>query len=310
MIRSMVATSPYIDDVLRLKKEKNCVILAHNYQRGEIQDVADFVGDSLGLAQMATKVDADIILFCGVHFMAETVKILCPDKKVLMPDLNAGCSLASMITADSLRKWKEKYPNTVVVCYVNTTAEVKAESDYCCTSTNALKVVEAIPKDKEILFVPDMYLGYYIYKKTGRKMQLWPGYCHAHAKIDPEQIALMKHDHPSAEFLLHPECGCLTTSMNKADRILSTEGIIKYAKESQTREFIIGTEVGILHRLQKENPDKIFYPASRVSFCEFMKMNTIENVLWSLEDLQYEITVPEDIAKRAKRAIDRMLALV
>lgn len=299
-----------VDEVLRLKKERDCVILAHNYQVGEIQDIADYLGDSLGLAQAATKVSAKVILFSGVHFMAETVKILCPDKKVIIPDLRAGCSLASMVTVESLRKYKAANPDTVIVCYVNTTAEVKAECDYACTSSNAQKVIEHIPPDNEILFVPDMYLGNYLRKKTGRNIQLWPGYCHAHVKIRPEQVERLKGEHPKAEFLVHPECGCTTPSMSIADKVLSTEGIIRYAKQSPSKEFIIGTEVGILHRLRKENPDKEFLPASEESFCEFMKLNTLEKILWSLEDLQYEITVPEEIAKKARRAIDRMMAIV
>lgn len=301
---------PTVDEILRLKKDRDCVILAHNYQIGEIQDIADFVGDSLGLAQAATKVSAKVILFSGVHFMAETVKILCPDKKVIIPDLRAGCSLASMVTAESLRKYKAENPDTIIVCYVNTTAEVKAECDYCCTSSNAQKVIEHIPPDKEILFIPDMYLGNFLRRKTGRNIQLWPGYCHAHVKIRPEQITKLKCEHPNAEFLVHPECGCTTPSMSIADKVLSTEGIIRYAKQSPSREFIIGTEVGILHRLRKENPDKEFLPASEESFCEFMKLNTLEKILWSLEDLQYEITVPDEISKRARRAIDRMIEIV
>lgn len=298
-------------DIRRLKSERKAVIIAHNYQRAEIQDIADFVGDSLLLALKAAQTDAKVIVFCGVHFMAETAAITCPDKLVLMPDKNAGCSLASMISADSLRKWKEEHPGAVVVCYVNSSADVKAESDYCCTSSNAVKVVNSIPPDKEVLFVPDVYLGTYVKKVTGRNnMHIWAGYCHAHHKIRYEDVMKAKDDHPNAEFVMHPECGCLTHCMPVADKILSTEGIVKYCTQSEKKEFIVGTEVGILNRLRHDNPQKDFYPVTEESYCEFMKLHTLDKVLWSLEDLQYEITVPEHIAKKAKLAIDRMLSIV
>lgn len=299
-----------VDEINRLRKERNAVILAHNYQRGEVQDIADFVGDSLGLAQKAAKASADVIVFCGVHFMAETAAVLCPEKTVLIPDKNAGCSLASMISAESLRRWKAEYPDAVVVCYVNCTAEVKAESDYCCTSSNAVKVIQVIPQDKQILFVPDQFLGEYLRKITGRDIKIWPGYCHAHHKITIEDVTEMKGEHPDAEFVMHPECGCLTSCMPHADKIVSTEGIIKYCKESNKKEFIVGTEVGILHRLRKESPEKKFYPVTEKSFCEFMKLNTLEKVLWSLEDLEYKVTVSQEIAQKAKLSIERMLAIV
>jgi quinolinate synthase len=309
MARTARETRELVEDILRLKKERRAVILAHNYQRGELQDIADFTGDSLGLTQQAAKTDAEVIVFCGVHFMAETAAIMNPGKLVLIPDREAGCSLAAMISGESLRRWKAEHPGAVVVSYINCTAEVKAESDYICTSTNARKIIDAVPADREILFCPDQFLGTFLQKTTGRKMHLWPGYCHAHNKIKTDRIRQLKADHPSAEFLMHPECGCLTSCMPLADRVVSTEGIIKAARESKAREFIVGTEVGILHRLQRENPDKAFFPAAEEAFCEFMKLNDLEKVLWSLEDLEYKVIVPEDIARRARRAIERMLEI-
>lgn len=295
------------DQVLALKRERKAVILAHNYQRGDVQDVADYVGDSLGLSQQAAKTDADVIVFCGVHFMAETASILCPTKKVLIPDLEAGCSLADMITAPALRTWKAEHPGAVVVAYVNTSAEVKAESDYCCTSSNAVKVVESIPAGNEILFIPDMYLGSFVREKTGRKIHLWPGYCGVHSQIPTEKVEAMKKERPQAEFLIHPECGCLTPQLMHADQILSTEGIIRRPAVSQAPEFIVATETGIIHRLQKTYPEKRFLPVMEGAVCGYMKHITLEKVLWSLEDMVYEVKVPADIAARAKTAIDRML---
>ena len=309
MARTAEETKAIVEDILRLKKERRAVILAHNYQRGELQDIADFTGDSLGLTQQAAKTDAKVIVFCGVHFMAETAAIMNPGKLVLIPDREAGCSLAAMISGESLRRWKAEHPGAVVVSYINCTAEVKAESDYICTSTNAQKVIEAVPAGREILFCPDQFLGTFLQKKTGRKMHIWPGYCHAHNKIKTEKIAGLKRDHPGAQFLMHPECGCLTSCMPLADKVVSTEGIVKAARESTAREFIIGTEVGILHRLRQENPDKTFYPAAEEAFCEFMKLNDLEKVLASLEDLEYKVIVPEEIAKRARLAIERMLEI-
>jgi len=285
------------------------VILAHNYQIGEVQDVADFVGDSLGLSQKAAQVDAKIIVFCGVHFMAETASILCPDKTVLLPDREAGCSLSDMITVPALREWKAEHPGAVVVAYVNTSAAVKAESDYCCTSSNAVKVVESIPKDKEILFVPDMYLGSFVREKTGRPIHLWPGYCGVHSQIPTDRISQMKKEHPQAEMLIHPECGCLTPQLIHVDQILSTEGIVRRPAVSKATEFIVATETGILHRLQKTYPDKHFIPVMGDAVCGYMKHITLEKVLWSLEDLVYEIKVPADVAAKARTAIDRMMAI-
>jgi quinolinate synthase len=305
-------------EIKKLKAEKNAVILAHNYQVPEVQDIADFIGDSLGLSQAAAKTDADMIVFCGVHFMAETASIICPEKRVLLPDLEAGCSLAATINAEQLRQWKAEHPNAVVVSYINTTAEVKAESDYCCTSTNALKVVQAIPPDREILFLPDMFLGAYIERVTGRKMHIWPGECHVHAGIRPRDIDVMRAAHPNAELLVHPECGCSSSCMYyqatgdlKGEvHILSTEGMIKHARQSQAHEFIVATEVGILHRLKKETSGKVFYPANERAICEYMKKITLDKVLRSLQEEIYEIRVPEPTASKARRAIERMLAIV
>lgn len=299
------------EEIAALKKERNAVILAHNYQIGEIQDIADFVGDSLRLAQEASRTKADVILFCGVHFMAETASILCPDKKVLIPEIEAGCSLADMIRPEDVRAWKEKNPGGIVVAYVNTSADVKAESDYCCTSANAVKVVASIPSDKKVLFIPDFFLGTYVKQQTGREtMELWRGYCPTHMVIQSREIDKIRAEHPKAEFIMHPECGCLTKSMHLADKILSTEGMTRYVKESKATEFIVATETGIIHRMQKDNPGKTFIPASAQAVCSYMKMNTLEKVVNSLENLQYEIKVPADLAKRAYLPIERMMQIV
>ncbi|KPK99465.1 MAG: quinolinate synthetase [candidate division Zixibacteria bacterium SM23_73_3] len=297
-----------VNDILKLKEERKAIVLAHNYQIGEVQDIAEFVGDSLGLSQQAAKTDAEVIVFCGVHFMAETAKILSPNKTVLMPDLNAGCAMANMITPRQLKEMKKKHPEAVVVTYVNTTAEIKAESDYCCTSANAVKVVQSIPQEKEILFIPDKYLGDFASRQANRKMILWEGYCPTHRRILAEDILKKKAQYPKAEVLVHPECTPDVIAM--ADKVLSTSGICRYAKESNSGEFIIGTEIGILHRLQKENPQKKFYPASNLADCSNMKLNNLEKILWSLEDMLYPVEVPPDIARRAKRSIDRMLEIV
>jgi quinolinate synthase len=307
------------EEIRELAKTRNAVILAHNYERPEVQDVAHFVGDSLGLSREAAKTDAEIIVFCGVHFMAETASILSPTKTVLLPDLAAGCSLASTINADELRQWKAEHPGAVVVAYVNTTAEVKAESDYCCTSGNAVEVVNSIPRHKEILFLPDMFLGAHVRRVTGRdNIHVWMGECHVHAGIDPENIRLQRSLHPDAEFLIHPECGCSTSvieAMSAGDidaqgvQILSTEGMIKRPKESSADQFIVATEVGILHRLRRENPKKTFYAANERASCAYMKVTTLPKVLRSIEQLQYPITVPTDVADRARGAIERMIAI-
>ncbi|MBU3758509.1 MAG: quinolinate synthase NadA [Candidatus Omnitrophica bacterium] len=299
------------DEIKALKAKREAVILAHNYQPGEIQDIADFVGDSLKLAQEARKTDAKVILFCGVHFMAETASILCPDKTVLVPDLQAGCSLADMVLPSDIRKWKAAHPEGVVVCYVNTSAAVKAECDYCCTSSNAEKVVSAIPAGKKILFVPDYFLGSFVKQKTGRAdMELWKGYCPTHVMIQANRIEQLKKEHPEAEFVMHPECGCTTKSMHLADRVLSTEGMVRYVKESSAREFIVATETGILHRMQLDNPEKRFIPASEQAVCGYMKMNTLEKMADALENMRNEVRVPEDLARRASRCIERMMEIV
>ena len=307
----MATTTETIRDRIKtLKEKRRAVILAHNYQLGEVQDVADLTGDSLLLSQKAARTDAEVIVFCGVHFMAETAAILAPEKTVLIPDLEAGCSLAATVTAEDLRRWKRQHPGAIVVTYVNSTAEVKAESDYCCTSSNAVKVVEAVPKDREILFVPDMYLGMWVRQQTGRTIHLWPGSCHVHHKIKTDDIKALKRDHPKAEFLMHPECGCSSTCLPLADRVLSTEGMVRYAAGAQKKEFIVGTETGILHRMEKDSPEKTFHPVNVGAVCEFMKMITLEKVLWSLEDMRYRVTVPKPVADRARQAIDRMLEIV
>ncbi|MFQ6010863.1 MAG: quinolinate synthase NadA [Nitrososphaerales archaeon] len=307
-----------INEIFRLKKEKNAVILSHNYQIPDIQDLADFVGDSLGLSHAAARTDAEVIVFCGVHFMAETAAIICPSKKVLIPDLNAGCSLAATMTAQQLMDLRRKYPESVIVSYINTSAEVKAQSDYCCTSTNAVKVVNAIPADKEIIFVPDMFLGAYVQSVTGRKLHLWPGECHVHAGIKPKDVVSMKEKHPDAEFLVHPECGCVSSFLyhiGEGDipetdaKVFSTEGMMRYAKQSQSKQFVIATETEIIHRLKKENPNKDFFPIKDDAFCKYMKMITLDGLLKSLREMVYEVKIPEPIAGKARVAIDRMMSL-
>jgi quinolinate synthase len=297
-----------IKKIEKLKSERNAVILAHNYQAGEIQDIADFTGDSLALSIKAAATDAEIIVFCGVKFMAETAAILSPGKTVLLPDKNAGCPMADMITAEQLRQLKREHPGALVVCYVNSSAEVKAESDYCCTSANAVEVVESLPKDKKIIFVPDQHLGRFVLEKTGREMILWPGYCTTHVFINEDDIKKARQSHPGAIVMAHPEC---TEGVKAAsDKILSTGQMLKFAKQSDTKRFILATETGIIHTLKKENPGKEFYPASLRAVCPNMKRITLDKVLWSLEDMQYKITVPERIANRAKNAMERMVAVL
>jgi len=307
------------DEVLRLKKEKDVVILAHNYQIPEVQDVADFVGDSLGLSRQAAKVKQKTILFCGVHFMAETAAIVSPDKRVLIPDLEAGCSLSDSITVDQLRKWKKEHPSAVTVGYVNTTAEIKSELDYCCTSSNAVNVVNTIPKEKEILFLPDMFLGSYVSKMTGRKnMQIWAGECHVHAGITPADIEKKLSELKNAEFIVHPECSCTTPMMydiaagnykNHQVQILSTEGMMNHVSKSDSQQFVVATETGILYRMRQQNPQKTFIPASENAECEYMKMITLDKVYRSLYDEKYEVKVAKKIADKARLAIERMLSI-
>jgi len=299
--------------------ERNAILLAHHYQRPEVQEVADAVADSLKLSQAAAQTNADVIVFCGVHFMAETAAILLPQKTVLLPDLRAGCSLAASITAEELRKWKARLPDAVVVAYINTSAAVKAESDYCCTSANAAKVVRAISADRTILFLPDKFLAEVVARQTGRRnIVAYPGYCHVHKTIRPEQVVNLMKDHPDIELLLHPECGCVSSCMAKAadgtlpqDRtfFLSTEGMLRHISESPSNEFAVGTETGIFHQLNKKFPTRTFYPVNPDATCAFMKTITLDRIIHSLETLTPQIRVPEAIATRAKRAIDRMLEL-
>lgn len=307
------------DKIQALKKEKDVVILAHNYQLPEVQDVADFVGDSLGLSRQAAKTPHKTILFCGVHFMAETAAIICPDKKVLIPDLAAGCSLSDSINLEQLKNWKREHPGAIAVGYVNTTAEIKSELDYCCTSSNAVNVVKAIPKDKEVLFLPDMFLGSYVAKETGRKnMYIWAGECHVHAGIRSEEIHKKLDAYANSELLVHPECSCTSQIMydvavgdykNRQVQIMSTEGMMNYAKQSGAKNFVVATETGILYRMQQQNPEKSFIPASSNAVCQYMKMITLDKVYSSLLEEKYEVRVPKPIADKARLAINRMLAI-
>jgi quinolinate synthase len=310
------------DEVRALAAERGAVILAHNYQLPEVQDVAHFVGDSLGLSRQAAASDEQIIAFCGVHFMAETASVLSPEKTVLLPDLEAGCSLADSIDADQLRAWKAQHPGAVVVMYVNTSAEVKAETDYCCTSSNAVQVVEHIWREHgdetEILFGPDMWLGAYVERETGRRMQVWDGECHVHAGIRPADIDAMQDEHPDAEFLVHPECGCTTQVMEfvaagdidaEHTHMLSTGGMLDFARESDADEFIVATETGMLYPLEQENPEKRFIPANRMASCKYMKMITLPKLRDALRELAPVVKVDPEIAERARIPIERMVAI-
>lgn len=308
-----------LEAIDELRSERQAVILAHNYQIPAIQDIADFVGDSLQLSQQAASTDAPLIVFCGVHFMAETAAILAPSKTVLIPDPAAGCSLASSVTADELRQWKAEHPDAMVVSYVNTTAEVKAESDYCCTSSNAVQVLEAIPAEKEVLFLPDMFLGLYIEQMTGRKLNLWLGECHVHAGFRTEDVMDMWERYPDADLLLHPECGCVSQCLvalaegelpDDRTHVLSTGGMVQHSRASEASVHIVGTETGMLHRLRKENPDKEFIPLREDAVCEYMKTITVPKLYRSLRDLEYTVTVPSHIASRARLAIERMVEIV
>jgi len=307
-----------VEEIDQLRRQQHAVILAHNYQVPAIQDLADFVGDSLGLAQAATEIDAPIIVMCGVYFMAETVKILNPSRKVLIPDSRAGCSLADSITAEQLRAWKAEHPGAIVVSYVNTTAEVKAETDICVTSGNAEAVIRSIPENQEILFCPDMFLGSHLERVTGRKMHIWLGECHVHAGIRPQEMDVNRQRFPDADLLIHPECGCSSqfvwangNGVMKSDRtfVLSTEGMLRHARQSEQDSFLIATETGLLHRLEKEMPAKKFIPADDHAVCRYMKMITLENLRESLRNLQPEVTVPDDVAEKARRSVSRMLAI-
>lgn len=295
------------EEIVRLKKERDAVILAHNYTRGEVQDVADHTGDSLELARLATEVDASVIVFCGVYFMAETAAILNPSKTVLIPDPSAGCPMADMITGGQLRELKAKHPDAVAVCYVNSTAEVKAECDICVTSGNAEKVMATIPRDREIIFVPDRHLGSHVSALEGREYVLWPGYCPTHARLTAKAIADARAQYPGAPVLVHPECP--KDVRDAADERLSTGGMCRYARESSAGTIIVGTETGILHRLRKENPSKLFVPAGDRMVCPNMKKTTLENLAASLREMKTRVSVPEETAAKARRAIDAMLAV-
>ena len=317
-------TEEWADEVRSLARRNNAVIVAHNYQVPAVQDVADYVGDSLELSRISERVDESTIVFCGVHFMAESAKILSMEKKVLIPDTEAGCSLAASITADELRAWKAEHPGATVVMYVNTTAAVKAETDYCVTSANAAKIVESIPADKEILFGPDMFLGAHVERVTGRKMHIWMGECHVHAGIEPSHIQDTMTEHPDAELHVHPECGCssqcmylLSTGDLPADRtfVLGTGGMVRRMQESKAKEFIIATETGMMHRLRKENPEAELIAANEAAVCGYMKMITPQKLLRCLQALdsgdtsQYEVDVPADIAAKARLPIERMISI-
>ncbi|MCE5199774.1 quinolinate synthase NadA [bacterium] len=302
----MSDNSSIVDRIMALKAERGAVILAHNYQLGEVQDIADFAGDSLELSRKAAETDAEVILFCGVHFMAETAKILSPEKTVLIPDLHAGCPMADMINAEQLREFKEQHPGLPVVAYVNTSAEVKAESTICCTSANAVRVVEAMDADA-VLFVPDKSLGAYVASKTSKKVITWSGFCPTHHRILAQDVIRTKREHPEALVVAHPECAADVLAL--ADAIESTSGMIRYVAASPAKEFIMCTERGILHRLKKDNPDKVFYNPGPLNICPNMKKITLEKVLWSLEDMKYEITLPQDVIEKARAAIEGMIAI-
>ncbi len=293
--------------IAELKKELTAVIVAHNYQRPEVQDIADFVGDSLELARQCTEVDAQTIVFCGVRFMAETAAILNPDRTVLLSEGSAGCPLADMISPDELRQWKQRYPRAAVVCYINSSAGIKAESDICCTSANGVKVVNSVAND-DILFVPDQNLGHYISTQTKKNMILYPGFCYVHHRLKPEQVKLAKQLHPDARVLVHPECPPEVIAL--AEAALSTSQMLRYVKASSHQSFIIGTEEGILHRLRLENPDKSFYLISNGQICTDMKKTTLEVLAQTMELRQNIVTVPEEVRLKAKQAVDRMLAIV
>lgn len=313
-----VVTDDYKLKITELKKKLGATILAHNYQLPEVQDIADYVGDSLGLSTNAARTEQETIVFCGVHFMAETASIICPDKVVLIPDLEAGCSLASTIDSAQLKAWKSEHADAVVVSYVNTSAEIKAMSDYCCTSSNAVKVVNSIPKDREVLFLPDMFLGAYVADMTRRKnMFIWPGECHVHAGIRAEDVNKMLSKFKDADFLIHPECGCTSSTLYNSSNgdilkrpyILSTEGMMNHARASSASKYLVATEVGILHRMTKQNPSKTFIPIKENAICKYMKMITVQKVYDSLTKNIYRVKVPQKIADRARLAIDRMLQL-
>jgi quinolinate synthase len=313
------AANGLVEEIRDLKKARGAVILAHNYQRPEVQDLADVVADSLTLARRARDLDAAVIVVCGVHFMAESAAIANPEKIVLIPDLEAGCSLASTIQAADVRAWRAEHPGGLVVAYVNSSAAVKAEADYCCTSSNAVAVVNSLPTDVPVFFLPDFFLGSYVKRVTGRPIDVWLGECHVHAALTPAGLAAKRAEHPDAEFLVHPECGCVTSAMYYAEadgdvaagrtQIVSTEQMMRRASTSPAGRFVVATETGVLHRLRRENPTKEFIPLAEDAECRYMKLITIDKVRDSLRDLEHRVTVPEPVAARARQAIERMLAI-
>ncbi len=296
------------EEVRALKDERDAVLLAHNYQRPEVQDVADYVGDSLYLARRAREADRSVIVFAGVRFMAETAKILNPERTVLLPDLRAGCGLADAVTADQVRAWRAEHPGAAVVAYINTSADVKAESDYCCTSSNAVKVVEQVPAEQEILFLPDMFLGDYVRRRTGRRMHLWVGDCPVHAKLRPEGVARARAEHPGAPLVAHPECGCASQVLPEVDRVLSTDGMVRFAEETKEPEVIVATEVGILHRMRRLNPSTAFTPLDAGAVCPYMKEIDLTDVRDSLAERRFVVDVLPETAARARRVLERMIA--
>ncbi len=314
-----LVTRDLIAEIDELRRARRAAILAHNYQRPEIQDLADVVADSLQMARRATELDAPILVICGVHFMAETAAIANPDKRILIPDPTAGCSLAATVQAADVRAWRATHPDGVVVAYVNTAAAVKAEADYCCTSGNAVAVINALPPNVPVLFLPDVFLGNYLRKVTGRQLDVWLGECHVHAGLTRETLEARRAEYPDAEFLVHPECGCVSSAMYYAEtegdvaagrtHIVSTEQMMRRARVSPARRFVVATETGVLHRLRRENPAKEFVAARESAECRYMKQITLENLRDALRDVKYEVTVPPAVAARARRAIDRMLAI-
>jgi quinolinate synthase len=297
-----------VEKIRRLKEQRKAVILAHNYQPAEIQGIADFCEDSLGLSVKAAGTDAEVIVFCGVKFMAETAAILSPGKTVLLPERTAGCPLADMITAEQLVELKKQHPDALVVCYVNSSAEVKAQSDYCCTSSNAVELVNSLPRDKKIIFVPDQHLGRFVAARTGRELILWPGYCRTHIMITEDDIKNARAKYPDAVVMAHPECTEPVKAL--ADEVLSTGGMLKFASKSSAKRFVVATEIGMLHPLRKQNPKAEFIAASERAICPNMKKITLEKVAWSLEDMKYEVTVPRKVREKAKRALDRMIEVL
>ena len=301
----MLTDKEMVNRICELRKEMNAVILTHNYQLGEVQEIADFVGDSLELSIKASKTTADVIVFCGVKFMAETAYMLSPEKTVLLPSLASGCPMADMAEADDLKKMKKEHPDALVVTYVNSSAEVKALSDICVTSANAVKVVASLPKDREIIFVPDKNLGAYVARETGRKMLLWPGYCPTHMRITAKQLEQKKQEYPDAAVIVHPEARLDVIDL--ADEALSTGGMINFAKSTDAKKIITGTELGMIYRLAKENPEKQFISVSEQAVCPMMKMHRLDNVLYAMEHMQHSIVVPEDIRRDAVKPIEKML---